>query len=100
MCVHVFGSTSSPFCSNYALKRTAIDGETKFGKEAAKFLQNNFYVDDLLKPADDEDKAIKLIKEVKAMCASGGLRLTKFLCNRKKLIQSMPEDGRAGWSQG
>ena len=25
MCVHVFGGTSSPYCSNYALKRTAVD---------------------------------------------------------------------------
>ena len=89
MCVHVFGGTSSPFCSNYALKRTAIDGETKFAKEAGKFLQNSFYVDDLLKSADDEDKAIKLIKEVKAMCASGGFTLTKFLCNSKKVLQSI-----------
>ena len=94
MCAHVFGGTSSPSCSNYALKRTAVDGETKFGKEAAETLQNNFYVDDLLKSVDDEDKAIKLIKEVKAMCASGGFRLTKFLCNSKKVLQSIPEDDR------
>ena len=38
--------------------------------------------------------AIKLIKEVKAMCASGGFRLTKFLCNSKKVLQSIPEDDR------
>ena len=36
MCVHAFGGTSSPSCSNYALKRTAIDGEIKFGKEVAE----------------------------------------------------------------
>ena len=93
MCVHVFGGTSSPSCSNYALKRTAVDGKTNFGKEAAETLQNSFYVDDL-KSVDDEDKAIKLIKEVKAMCASGGFRLTKFLCNSKKVLQSIPEDDR------
>ena len=94
MCVHVFGGTSSPSCSNYALKGTTVDGETKFGKEAAETLLNNFYVDDLLKSVDDEDKAIKLVKEVKAMCASGGFRLTKFLCNSKKVLQSIPEDDR------
>ena len=57
-------------------------------------LQNNFYVGDLLKSVDDADKAIKLIKEVKAMCASGGFRLTKFLCNSKKVPPSIPEDDR------
>ena len=55
MCLY-FGGTLSLSCSNYALKRTAVHGETKT-------LQNNFYVDDLLKSIDDEDKAIKLIKE-------------------------------------
>ena len=94
MCVHVFGGTSSPSCINYTLKRTAVDGEAKFGKEAAETLQNNFYVDDLLKSADDENKAIKLIQEVKAICVSGGFRLTKCLCNSKNVLQSIPEDHR------
>ena len=94
MCVHVFGGTSSTYCSNYALKRTANDGEDQFGKEAAETLQINFYVDDLLKSVDDEDKAMKLIKEVKTMCVSGGFRLTKFGSNSKKVLQSIPEDDR------
>ena len=94
MCAHVFGGTSSPSCSNYALKRTANDGETNLGKEAMETLQNNFYVGDLLKSVDDEDKAIKPIKEVKAMCASGGFRLKKFLCNSKKVLQSIPKDDK------
>ena len=63
MCVHVFGGTSSPSCSNYVLKRTAIDREDQFGKAAAKTLQDSFYVDDLLKSLDNEKEAIKLIKE-------------------------------------
>ena len=38
-----------------------------------------------------------LIKEVKAMCASGGFRLTKFLSNSKKVLQSIfKDDRRAG----
>ena len=38
MFVHVFGGTSSPPCCNYALKRTEVDGEDQFGKEAAETL--------------------------------------------------------------
>ena len=56
MCVHVFGGTSSPSCSNYALKRNSIDGKDQFGLEAAKKLQNNFYKDDLLKSVAREDQ--------------------------------------------
>ena len=65
MCVHVFGGTSLPSCSNYALKRTSIDGkDQKHGLEAVKTLQNNFSVDDLLKSVAQEDQAIQLIKNV------------------------------------
>ena len=78
MCVHVFGGTSSPSCSTYVLKRTSIDGEDQFGKAAAKTLQDNFYVDDLLKSLDNDKEAIKLIKNVKAVCESRGFKLTKF----------------------
>ena len=94
MAVHVFGGTSSPSCSNYVLKRTSIDGEDQFGKAAAKKFQDNFYVDDLLKSLDNEKEAIKLIKNVKAMCASGGFKLTKFLSNSKQVLQSIDAANR------
>ena len=31
MTVHLFGATSSPGCANFALKKTAQDGEEEFG---------------------------------------------------------------------
>ena len=76
------------------LKRTSIDGEDQFGKAAAETLQDNFYVDDLLKSLDKEREAIKLIKNVKAMCASGGFKLTKFLSNNKQVLESIDEADR------
>ena len=65
MCVHVFGGVSSGACSNYALRRTAIKNENKYGKDAAETLKSNFYVDAMLKSVEDEDKAIRLMKDVK-----------------------------------
>ena len=59
-----------------------------------KTLQDNFYVDNLLKSLDNEMEAIKLIKNVKAMCASGGFKLTKFLSNSKQVLQSIDEADR------
>ena len=49
------------------LKRTSIDREDQLGKAAAETLQDNFYADDLLKSLDNEIKAIKLIRNVKAV---------------------------------
>ena len=59
-----------------------------------KTLQDNFYVDNLLKSLDNEMEAIKLIKNVKAMCASGGFKLTKFLSNSKQVLQPIDEADR------
>ena len=54
-------------------------------------------MDDLLKLLDNEKEAIKLIKDVKEMCASGGFKLTKFLSNSKEVSQSIDEaDKRQG----
>ena len=51
MTVHLFGTTSSPGCANFTLKRTADDFEELFGSEPATFVKKDFYVDDGLKSA-------------------------------------------------
>ena len=35
MNVHAFGGTSSPSCSNYALRKTTADNENKYGSVVA-----------------------------------------------------------------
>ena len=47
---------------------TVIENKEKFGAEAAQTLQNNFYVNDLLKSVANEDIAVQLIKKVTGMC--------------------------------
>ena len=93
MGVHVFGGTSSPGCCNYALRRTAIENENapNYDTEVAETLLHNFYVDDLLKSMESEEIAIQLIKDVRRMCGEGGFNLTKFICNRKAVLQFVPE---------
>ena len=51
-------------------------------------------MDDLLKSVNSEDDAIKLIKNVRSMCSEGGLNLTKFISNSKKVLHSIPETFR------
>ena len=94
ICVHVFGGVSSGACSNYALRRTAIENESNYDKDAAETLKNNFYVDDMLKSVENEDKAITLMKDVKLMCQEGGFNLTKLASNSKRVLQSIPEKVR------
>ena len=76
MCAHVFGSTSSSSCSNYYLKRTAIENKDTYGVETSNTLLRNFYVDDLLKSVKSETAVIRLMN-VKCMCEAGGFNLKK-----------------------
>ena len=94
MCAHVFGDISSGGCSNYALRRAAVDNEAEFEKAAKSTLLNNFYVDDLLKSVGNINMAKQLVKDVISMCKSGGFNLTKFVSNSKELLQSIPEQQR------
>ena len=94
MCTHVFGGTSSPSCSNFALKKTAIDNEKKFGEMAAATLKKNFYVDDLLKSMQNGDEACQLIADVINIYAKGGFNLTKFTSNKKEVLVKIPEEKR------
>ena len=56
--MRVFSGVSSGDCSNYALKRTAIENQHIYGKETAETLKSNFYVDDLFKFVEDEDRSM------------------------------------------
>ena len=94
MCVHVLGGVSSGACSNYALKRTAIENEHIYGNKAAEILKNNFYVKNLLKSVEYEENTIHLIKKVRSMCLESGFNLTKFCSNSKRILLSIPEEHR------
>ena len=67
MYVHVFGSTSSPGCCNYALRKTAVDNASDLKVEVAETLMKKLYVDDL-KSVESEDSAIQLMQVVKKIC--------------------------------
>ncbi|XP_066913533.1 uncharacterized protein [Clytia hemisphaerica] len=90
MNAHLQGSTSSPSCSNFALKRTASAGEIEFGSKAADTLRKNFYVDDLLKSTDSVESAKSLISDVSRLCDSGGFHLTKFSSNCPEALEPVP----------
>ena len=94
MLVHIFGGTSSPACSSYALKRSFIDYEKENNKEVEENLKKGFYVDDLLQSVQNVEKAKALVKEAMEICDEGGFKLTKFTSNSIQLLESIPEERR------
>ena len=95
MCVHLFGATSSPSCSNYALRRTAEIYKKQFGEEAAHVLTRHFYVDDMLKSFNSSQDATKAIPNVVGMLAAGGFKLTKFHSNDRKTLSTIPDEEKS-----
>ena len=94
MVSHIFGAKDSPSCANYCLKRTADDNKI-FSKEAVKSVQEDFYIDDLLKAVETPGKAISLAHELMALLEKGGFCLTKWASNSREVLASIPEDKRA-----
>ena len=44
-----------------------------------------------MESVESEETAIQLIKGVREMYGEGGFNLTKFICNRKAVLQFVPE---------
>ena len=95
MLVHLFGAVSSPSCANYALKKTAKDNEHKYKREVIDAIQNDFYVDDFVKSVATEEESINLAHDVVQATAEGGFKLTKWISNSRKLLETIPEEDMA-----
>lgn len=72
MMVHIFGATSSPSCSDFALRKCAEDNKGHFSQEVVDMVLHCFYVDDCLVSVTSEEKAISLYHDLISICAKGG----------------------------
>jgi len=96
MNVHLFGAVSSPSCANFAVKRTADDFEEEVGEETANVLRKNLYnVDDCLRSEDCEEAATIRIHDVIKACAKGGFSLSKIISNKRRVLETIPNEKRS-----
>ena len=93
--VHLFGATSSPSCSSFALRKTAVDNKGEFEEEVVKTVKRNFYVDDCLKSVKSVDCAIQIIVQLRDLLPKGDFRLTKWLSNNSNVLNFIPHEERA-----
>lgn len=94
MKVHLFGATSSPGCANYGLKHLAKENECTYPL-GSKFITTDFYVDDGVTSVASAEEAVQVAREARQLCASGGLRLHKFISNDRVVLDSIPISERA-----
>ncbi|XP_071804852.1 uncharacterized protein [Asterias amurensis] len=95
MAVHLSGGVWSPSCANFALRRTAEDNADVFDGKTVTIVMENFYADDCLKAVDNQEEAVTLVKSLTKLLSLGGFRLTKWISNSRKVVESIPLDERA-----
>ncbi|XP_068760402.1 uncharacterized protein [Montipora capricornis] len=92
---HLFGSTSSPSCANFCIRKTAQDNIGNFSHRVIDIVLKNFYVDDCLKSVQSSCAAIDLRSQLCELLQKGGFRLTKWSCNCKDVLETIPNADRA-----
>lgn len=93
--VLIFGQSASPYLAVRSVKQTARDAEKEF-PEAAKVIENDFYMDDCVTGEETEEKAIKIAEEVNQILRKAGFILRKWKSNVKSVIQALDaEDEKA-----
>lgn len=58
-------------------------------------VMNNFYIDDCLLSVPDETQACAMVRDLTALCQSGGFHLTKWMSNSRTASASIPETEKA-----
>lgn len=84
MTSQTFGATSSPFCANFAMNKTAqtfSDGYDRYVVDAVK----NTYVDDCLISFSTCDQAKVFVKQISELLCRGGFNLKKWITNSEKV---------------
>ena len=73
------------------LRKTADDNcdDLSFSPETIETVKRNFYMDDLLKSVRDEATATKLQRELTALLARGGFRLTKWSSSSREVLSQI-----------
>ena len=95
MMVHLFGGIWSPSCATFALQRTAEDNKAHFKDDVVSTVKKNFYVDDLLKSVKSSEDAVGVYKDLKKLLSLGGFNLTKWISNKREVIDAIPEEDRS-----
>lgn len=67
-----------------------------FDKDTIQRVRRNFYVDDCLKSAEDNQQASWLVNQLRQLLPKGGFHLTKWISNAYNVIQSVLVSERAG----
>ncbi|XP_058448639.1 uncharacterized protein LOC131428610 [Malaya genurostris] len=85
-----YGTASAPYLATKCLTKLGKDSEATH-PVAARVIQKDFYVDDMLSGADSLEEANVLISEVMEVTSSAGFTLRKWNSNAAQLLSKLPK---------
>jgi len=89
--VHLFGATSSPRCSSFALSRTVEDSEDEFSENVVRTVKRNFYVDDCLKSVKSVENAVEVVDRLREILSKGGFDSPSGHATDQKVLHTIPQ---------
>lgn len=89
-----FGTTSAPYLAIKTLKQLAADEGDKF-PEAAKIVDEQFYIDDCMFSCDSVSEAILISQEIRELLHRGGFELKKWASNNAEFMRSFEPSERS-----
>ena len=90
---HVFGAKSSPTCANYGFQQGGRVNKVDF-PEASFTIDQNFYMDDLVKRVDTPHKAIECYRQLVETLKRSGFTLKTWASNCAEFTESIPLENR------
>ncbi|KAL0861024.1 hypothetical protein ABMA27_009546 [Loxostege sticticalis] len=91
LCTVTYGMKCAPWLAMRTLKQLAMDDGHKY-PEAARILQDEFYVDDLVSGHNFIHDALELQQSLIKLLKLGGMNLRKWSANDPVLLQNLSED--------
>ena len=88
--VHLYGKIDSSCCTNFSLKKTALNQKDAYPANLISKILDNFYKDDCLDSFSNKNSAISTIKDVICSLRTGGFRLQKWIANDREICRSLP----------
>ncbi|XP_060811419.1 uncharacterized protein LOC132904723 [Bombus pascuorum] len=85
-----FGLSAAPYLAIRCLRQLADDEGHRY-PQAAKILQRDFYVDDVLTGSDTRNEALSLRTDLTELLKLAGLTIRKWASNDRALLNGLPE---------
>ncbi|XP_063538669.1 uncharacterized protein LOC134747922 [Cydia strobilella] len=87
----LFGTNCSPFIAQHIKNKNAMRFQNEM-PQAVEAILKSHYMDDYIESVDNEQLAIKMIKEVSEIHKQGGFEIRNWISNKPEVLECTPKE--------